>query len=76
MRRAVKVRLYPTPEQESLFLRTAGACRKVYNLGLGVRKDFYDDDGISVTTNDLMKMLPLWKEEFQTKKFVTFVVLL
>jgi putative transposase len=64
MRRAVKVRLYPTPEQESLFLRTAGACRKVYNLGLGVRKDFYDEGGISVTTNDLMKMLPLWKEEF------------
>ncbi len=64
MRRAVKVRLYPTPAQESLFARTAGAARKVYNLGLGVRKDFYEQDSISVSTNDLMKMLPLWKEEF------------
>ena len=61
MRRAIRVRLYPTPAQETLFARTAGAARKVYNLRLGVRKDFYEQDGLSVSTNDLMAMLPLWK---------------
>lgn len=75
MRRAVKVRLYPTPEQETLFARTAGAAKKAYNLGLGVRKDAYEQDGLSVSTNDLMKMLPLWKEEFPYLAEVSSVVL-
>jgi len=69
------VRLYPTRVQETLFARTAGAARKVYNLGLGVRKDFYEQDGISVSTNDLMAMLPLWKEEFPWLGEVSSVVL-
>jgi len=63
-RRAIKVRLYPSLEQESLLARTAAAARRVYNLGLGVRKDYWQEDQISVTTYDLMRMLPLWKEEF------------
>jgi len=61
MRRGVRVRLYPSLEQESLLARTAAAARRVYNLGLGVRKDYWQEDGISVSTYDLMRMLPLWK---------------
>jgi putative transposase len=63
-RRAVKVRLYPTPEQESLFSRTAGSCRFVYNLGLGLKNDVWDQDQLNISTVDLIVMLPLWKEEF------------
>lgn len=75
MRRAVKVRLYPTPAQETLFARTAGAARFVYNAGLGLRIDAYKNDGLSVSTYDLMAMLPLWKEEFPWLSEVSSVAL-
>ena len=34
MNRAIKYRLYPTTEQEIMFAKTFGCCRKVYNLML------------------------------------------
>ncbi len=37
-RTAYKFRAYPDPEQESLFWRTAGCCRLVYNLCLEQRR--------------------------------------
>ncbi|MEP3669331.1 MAG: transposase [Roseibium sp.] len=39
--KAIRVRVYPTPEQERSFLRIAGCCRLVYNLGLIQRRDFW-----------------------------------
>ncbi len=75
MRRGVRVRLYPSLEQESLLARTAAAARRVYNLGLGVRRDYWQEDGISVSTYDLMRMLPLWKEEFPWLSEVSDVAL-
>lgn len=39
--KAIRVRIYPTPEQEQSFLRIAGCCRLVYNLGLIQRRDFW-----------------------------------
>ena len=38
---ATRYRIYPTPEQEALFLRISGCCRLVYNLGLAQRRDFW-----------------------------------
>jgi len=35
MNKAIKYRLYPTSEQEVMFAKTFGCCRKVYNLMLG-----------------------------------------
>lgn len=34
MNKAIKYRLYPTSEQEVMFVKTFGCCRKVYNLML------------------------------------------
>ena len=34
MNKAIKYRLYPTSEQEVIFTKTFGCCRKVYNLML------------------------------------------
>lgn len=34
MNKAIKYRLYPTTEQETMFTKTFGCCRKVYNLML------------------------------------------
>ncbi len=75
MRRAVKVRLYPDPVQEALFARTAGAARWVFNTGHAVRRDAWQDEQLSVSTNDLMRMLPLWKEEFPWLREVSDVAL-
>lgn len=75
MRRAVKVRVYPNPAQEALFAQTAGAARWVFNTGLAVRKDAWQDDQVAVSTADLMRMLPLWKEEFPWLRDVSDVAL-
>lgn len=37
MKRAIKYRIYPTPEQEVLIKKTFGCCRKIYNLMLADR---------------------------------------
>ena len=39
---ALKVRIYPTQEQEVLINKTLGCCRQVYNTMLASRLDFYD----------------------------------
>ena len=38
---AYKYRIYPTPEQSVLFAKTFGCCRKVYNLILADKIDYY-----------------------------------
>jgi len=40
-RKAYRVRIYPTPEQEAAFAQIAGCCRLVYNLGLEQRRSFW-----------------------------------
>jgi putative transposase len=62
--RAFKYRVYPTDTQVALLSRQFGSVRQVWNLGLSVREDTFKETGLRATTNDLMKMLPLWKEEF------------
>ena len=43
MNKAVKYRLYPTNEQEIMFAKTFGCCRKVYNLMLTDKIASYKD---------------------------------
>lgn len=38
---AIKCRLYPTKEQRTMFAKTFGCCRKVYNLMLADKIDYY-----------------------------------
>ena len=38
---AYSYRLYPTEEQKTLFEKTFGCCRKVYNLMLNDNKEHY-----------------------------------
>lgn len=44
MNRALKVRLYPTTQQEQMLLKTFGCCRFVYNAHLQERNEFYIDN--------------------------------
>ena len=43
MNRAIKYRLYPTTEQETLFAKTFGCCRKVWNLMLADKVKHYEE---------------------------------
>ena len=45
MNRAIKYRIYPTPEQKILFAKTFGSCRKVWNLMLADKKTCYEETG-------------------------------
>lgn len=44
-RKAYRFRMRPTKAQEAVMLRTAGACRFVWNWALGRRKDHYEVTG-------------------------------
>ncbi len=41
----IKVRLYPTPEQEELFEKTFGCCRYIWNQMLSDHERFYEETG-------------------------------
>lgn len=45
MNRAIKYRLYPTMEQKTMFVKTFGCCRKVYNLMLADKITCYKETG-------------------------------
>ena len=47
--KAIKYRLYPTEEQATLFLKTFGCCRKVYNLMLSDKIESYKLTGKFIT---------------------------
>src|SRR5690606_587908 len=62
-RKAIQIRLYPSPEQEVLFRRTAGVCRLIYNLGLDQRRMF-GRSGRTINYNTQAAELAALKAEF------------
>lgn len=42
MNKAIKYRLYPTKEQEEMFSKTFGCCRKIWNLMLTDKIEYYE----------------------------------
>lgn len=56
---AYKYRIYPTPEQSVLFAKTFGCCRKVYNLILADKIDYYKQHGKGKTFTPAM-----YKDEY------------
>ena len=64
MNKAIKYRLYPTTEQEILFTKTFGCCRKVYNLMLSDKLESYKSTGkfAAVTPAKYKKEYPYLKE--------------
>lgn len=63
MLKAVKYRLYPTKEQEALFLRYFAACRYVYNIALEVKIYAYRAHGVNLSEFDLINQLTDAKKE-------------
>jgi putative transposase len=64
MNKAIKYRLYPTVEQINMFANTFGCCRKVYNLMLSDKIDYYKETGSMLTTTPAQykKDYPFLKE--------------
>lgn len=62
--RAIKYRLYPTTEQQIMFVKTFGCCRKVYNLMLADKIESYKQTGkfVTVTPAKYKKDYPYLKE--------------
>ena len=61
--RALKLRIYPNPEQEILINKTFGCCRQIYNNRLFERNQFYDN--VIKQENDKKKQKELWKTAFR-----------
>ena len=57
--RALKLRIYPTKEQEILINKTFGCCRQIYNNRLFERNQFYDT--VIRPVEDKAKQKELWK---------------
>lgn len=62
--KAIKYRIYPTTEQEIMFVKTFGCCRKVYNLMLSDKIKGYQSTGKfpTVTPAKYKKDYPYLKE--------------
>ncbi len=64
--KAYRYRLRPTPEQESVFVRWAGARRWVYNTFLARRRAHYQETGKSLTVAELCRELTVLKRQPET----------
>ena len=64
MNKAIKYRIYPNTEQMTMFAKTFGCCRKVYNLMLSDKIESYKETGkfVSVTPAKYKKEHPYLKE--------------
>lgn len=63
MKRAYRFRFYPTPEQETEFIRTWGCVRLVYNRALEYRNAAWFSDKKRVSYADTDKLLTTWKRD-------------
>lgn len=66
--RTFRYRLYPDAEQNSLFRRIGGCCRKLKNIFISARKDAYENEGMSLTVFDQINAIPQIKEELPYMK--------
>ena len=66
MKLAFKYRFYPTKEQADLLSRTFGCVRYVYNWGLALRRDAYDERGERLRYKDTSAALTVLKKGKET----------
>ena len=63
MEKAYSYRFYPTPEQESLFRRTVGCVRLVYNKALHQRTQAWYERQERIGYSQTSSMLTSWKKQ-------------
>lgn len=52
-----KVALQPTKEQEELFWKWSNAARFIYNFALDIKTTSYNNDGVKLRWNDIVKYI-------------------
>ena len=64
MNKAIKYRLYPNKEQTTKFIQTFGCCRKIWNLMLSDKIDYYKENkkSLQITPAQYKKDYPFLKE--------------
>ena len=65
MNKAIKIRIYPTKEQQAWLMKNFGCCRFVYNFFLDVRKAAYDCFGMSFNYTENAADLTELKDEYE-----------
>ena len=75
-KRSYRFRIYPNPSQKELIEKTLGCCRQVYNDFLSMCIESYEaDKNYSIKKNNLIKLLPEYKETFPYLKEVDSIAL-
>jgi putative transposase len=64
MFKTIKVKLNPKPKQIEFFEKNSGCKRFVYNWGLALQKELYDETGDKFTANELIIKLPDLKYKY------------
>lgn len=64
MNKAIKYRLYPTKEQEELFTKTFGCCRKIWNLMLADKIEHYK------ATKEMLQTTPAQYKKQEEYKYL------
>ena len=62
MNKGIKFRIYPNKSQQSLINQTLGCCRLIYNKGLAMRKDSFDN-GLKIGYKETSAMLTGLKKD-------------
>ncbi|WP_333273693.1 MULTISPECIES: RNA-guided endonuclease TnpB family protein [unclassified Microcoleus] len=68
MLKAVKVRIYPSEEQQSHLAQAFGCVRWVWNQSLATMSQTYKETGKGISAFTMKKQLPIWKTEFEWLK--------
>jgi len=64
MLRAVKVRMYPTDEQQSHLAKAFGCVRWIWNQSLSAMSLTYKETGKGLSALSMKKQIPIWKQEY------------
>ena len=75
MLKAIKIRIYPTPEQAVFINKQLGCCRFVYNSCLAYRKDSYEADKTSISSSQSINYIVSLKSQYDWLKEVHSKVL-
>ncbi len=66
--KAVKVRIYPSIEQQSHLAQAFGCVRWVWNQSLATMSQTYKETGKGLSALTMKKQIPVWKTEYQWLK--------
>lgn len=65
MLKAFKHRVYPTSEQSLLLAKSFGCARWFYNYALNLTSEIYKQTGKGLSRNEIIKLLPSLKKEYE-----------